>query len=728
MNSRTYKTQFVMRQKFTLLLFYILGTIYCVAQEYEKLLFAMPENGKYYYVNIGGERITESIYDYFLRFPFDRIELKSNIVNKKGRHIVNKNGKYGVIDSQGREIVPCEYSCIYFMYKCPNNAPFGYSQEYECPNYLMCKKGNKSGIIDAVNGCEIIPFIYDRIDLHITHDNIILCEIDGKMGGVNICTGKQVISFDYDFIDSECYGLLKCAKNSMYGYIDTNGNVVIPFKHSHYLNCNDGYFVLKNVDDSLWYCYNKKGKKVKIGNYGFGDICESVEKRIKVCKRGKWGFINSENGILEIPYIYDYATDFDNGIAVVKKTEGNNSFFGAIDKNGEIIIPLKYEYLSEFNKGNYAKFKMNDKYGLIDRNDNVVIPNMYDGICNAYGPGNEFLIAVKKGEKWGYINHSNQTVLPFIYDEAKSFVSGVGRIENKNGYYFIDYQGNILGECDTPVGELKKYQYFYSLGPSDVDKDIPLGNIENRNTYVVIIANEEYTEQGVSQVQFAQNDGKIFKDYCMRTLGVPLKNIKCVENATINQMRSSINWVCDMANALDNEANVILYYSGHGIPDEKTGNAYLLPSDGIANDYRSAYSLDELYSQFGNLHTKKTMLFLDACFSGTTKEGKMMLVDSRGVAIKSKSAQPKGNMIVLSAAQGDETAFPYKKKKHGMFTYFLLKKLQETKGDVSLGELSSYINKNVSRNSVMEMGKKQTPSINASVSFLNSDWKNLKLK
>lgn len=193
-------------------------------------------------------------------------------------------------------------------------------------------------------------------------------------------------------------------------------------------------------------------------------------------------------------------------------------------------------------------------------------------------------------------------------------------------------------------------------------------------------------------------------------------------------MRSSINWACDMANALDNEANVILYYSGHGVPDEKTGNAYLLPSDGIANDYRSAYSLDELYSQFGNLHTKKTMLFLDACFSGTTKEGKMMLADSRGVAIKSKSAQPKGKMIVLSAAQGDETAFPYKKKKHGMFTYFLLKKLQETKGDVSLGELSSYINKNVSRISVMEMGKKQTPSVSASVSFQNSDWKNLKLK
>lgn len=56
-----------------------------------------------------------------------------------------------------------------------------------------------------------------------------------------------------------------------------------------------------------------------------------------------------------------------------------------------------------------------------------------------------------------------------------------------------------------------------------------------------------------------------------------------------------------------------------------------------------------------------------------------MLADTRGVVIKTKPTQPMGNTIVFSAAQGDETAHPYKKKKHGMFTYFLLKNYKRQK-------------------------------------------------
>lgn len=112
------------------------------------------------------------------------------------------------------------------------------------------------------------------------------------------------------------------------------------------------------------------------------------------------------------------------------------------------------------------------------------------------------------------------------------------------------------------------------------------------------------------------------------------------------------------------------------------------------------------------MSAKQTTVFLDACFSGASKDGKMMLADSRGVAIKAKAAIPKGNMIVFSACSGDETAFPYKKKKHGMFTYFLLKKLQETKGNVSMEELGAYINKQVRQTSMIENRKIQTPTIN----------------
>ena len=78
-------------------------------------------------------------------------------------------------------------------------------------------------------------------------------------------------------------------------------------------------------------------------------------------------------------------------------------------------------------------------------------------------------------------------------------------------------------------------------------------------------------------------------------------------------------------------------------------------------------------------------------------------------------------------ASSDETAFPYSAKGHGLFTYYLLKKLQETKGDVSLGELESYISENVKQQSVVINRKVQTPTATPSTS-LAAGWKELKLK
>jgi hypothetical protein len=84
-------------------------------------------------------------------------------------------------------------------------------------------------------------------------------------------------------------------------------------------------------------------------------------------------------------------------------------------------------------------------------------------------------------------------------------------------------------------------------------------------------------------------------------------------------------------------------------------------------------------------------------------------------------------MVVFSAAQGDETAYPYAEKGHGLFTYYLLKKLKETKGDVDYGTLAEYIRKEVMRKSAVVNNKSQTPSISAS-SVLIDSWKQLKLK
>jgi len=81
---------------------------------------------------------------------------------------------------------------------------------------------------------------------------------------------------------------------------------------------------------------------------------------------------------------------------------------------------------------------------------------------------------------------------------------------------------------------------------------------------------------------------------------------------------------------------------------------------------------------------------------------------------------------VFGAATGDETAYPYKDKQHGLFTYFLLKKLQETKGDVDYDHLSNYIIENVKQQSVVVNQKLQTPQINTSAEMINT-WTKMKL-
>lgn len=116
---------------------------------------------------------------------------------------------------------------------------------------------------------------------------------------------------------------------------------------------------------------------------------------------------------------------------------------------------------------------------------------------------------------------------------------------------------------------------------------------------------------------------------------------------------------------------------------------------------------------------------MDACFSGS-KRGNGMLASARGVALKVKDDSPMGNMVVLSAATEDQTAFPYNEKGHGMFTYFLLKKLQETKGETSLGELAEYVTEQVSQQSVVINRKMQTPTTLASPDIAKN-WKSLKL-
>lgn len=263
----------------------------------------------------------------------------------------------------------------------------------------------------------------------------------------------------------------------------------------------------------------------------------------------------------------------------------------------------------------------------------------------------------------------------------------------------------------------------------DVDVNIPKTYSKKNNTYALIIGNEDYhsKQTGLSSeqnVDFAENDARMFAAYCNKTLGVPSKQIKTILNATSAEMKQGLAWIKNLAKIEDGNAEIIFYYSGHGLPHEQTKEAYLIPVDVSGGNLEFAVKLKDAYAELSAYPTKKTTVFLDACFSGGARNKGLLAL--KGVKVRPKKQSVKNNMIVMSSSTGDESSAVYNEKKHGYFTYFLLKKLQETKGDISYKELSDFIIKNVKKETGLK-GKIQSPQINISPQ-VKGKWEYWKVK
>lgn len=253
-----------------------------------------------------------------------------------------------------------------------------------------------------------------------------------------------------------------------------------------------------------------------------------------------------------------------------------------------------------------------------------------------------------------------------------------------------------------------------------VDKNIPKNSGVNSHTYCVIIANENYQEAPV--VDYAINDGKIFKEYCHLTLGIPENQIRTFINAGYTDIIKAIRFL-ENIQTFDKNAKLIFYYSGHGIPNEQDRTAFLLPVDGSPMEIQTCVSLKTLYDRLGKIKSKNVCVLIDACFSGTNRGGEKGMTASRGI-VRIQEDTTSGNTVVFTAASADETAFALKEANHGLFTYYLLKGLKDSKGKIKLGELFRGIKEGVSKYSVLENDKPQTPSSICSPS-LSGKWEDI---
>ena len=681
--------------------------------------FPIEEKGGIIFYNIDGEKCSDILYD---KDQDDRY-----IIRDYNLYPVKKNGLWGCINHEGKQIIPCEYN--------HELCPIIIEGEVYIP--ITNRSTGLRGVLNAY-GKTIIPCEYKDIEiLEYSYPKkyhlLFVQNVNGKWGAINV-KGEIVIPIIYDEPQSgkpSNLGLVFFRKGDKWGGFNENGKNVLPFIFNY--SAQQPMFTKQNVIvqtmDKTWFACDKNGNKKKLNMDSQDELYIYPDDNILIAYtpgKGDALFDVASNKYVSGRF-YQIKLGYQRKfVADVETTNGFKSFI--INDKGQRISSNEYDEVHYLDYG-YLEVKKDNRYGVIDYNDRIIVPFEYENSndINTLTPN---LFVVRKNGKAGIVNLNNQIVLDFLYDGiAFDEKTKLIEITKDKKYNFLDNKWNLGTSWvnDRLNREIEKYHYLYSIEKSDVDENIPYNSTKNYDTYVVIIANENYDESSISKVQFANNDGKSFHDYCTNTLGIPLKNIKYIEDATFNQIRYSINWISNIVKVQEKQPNIIFYYSGHGVPDETSRNAFLLPSDGLANDSQSGYSLDLLYKQLGELHTNKTIVFLDACFSGTTREGKMISMDSKGVSIKSRPVQPKGNMVVLSAAQGDETAYPYKKMKHGMFTYFLLKKLQETKGDASLGDLESYINKQVRQNSVVENGKIQTPTVSVS-DKMSLIWKSLKLK
>ena len=263
---------------------------------------------------------------------------------------------------------------------------------------------------------------------------------------------------------------------------------------------------------------------------------------------------------------------------------------------------------------------------------------------------------------------------------------------------------------------------------ADVDVNIPINNSVKSNTFALIVGNEDYSSFQIDldnevNVDFAANDAKIFKEYVVKTLGVPQKNVILITNATYGQMMQGISKLNKLSEISEGEAELIFYYAGHGLPDEITKEAYIMPVDISGSNVTSGIKIDDVYKKLLEFPNKKVTVFLDACFSGGARN--QGLIAMRGVKIRPKENALFGNLVVFTSSSGNESSATLKEKQHGLFTYYLLKKLQETKGNISYKELADFLNHKIKLESVLINNKEQTPQTNVSPD-VKDVWENWK--
>ena len=277
----------------------------------------------------------------------------------------------------------------------------------------------------------------------------------------------------------------------------------------------------------------------------------------------------------------------------------------------------------------------------------------------------------------------------------------------------IDEWGNETSKTVKIIIDKKETEIVEKLEPLNpsiinVDADV--------NKVALIIGIENYAD--IVKASYAKSDAQYFKEYATKGLGIQNNNIKLLvdEDATFIKINKVLKkWL--KSKIIEDKTELIIFYAGHGLASKDGKELYLLPQDGDADLLSiSSISRTNLFNEIKGLNPKSVTIFLDACYTGSSRDNEILLADARPVRIIADETDDfPDNFTIFSASKNTQISSGLKKAKHGIFSYYLMKGLEgnaDSNNDkkITNGELLVYMDQNVSQKAA-ELGRQQNPSL-----------------
>ena len=394
------------------------------------------KDGKYGLLDIQGEEIVSCVYEPIKEYYSDYYQPRPTLV-------VSQKGKYGLINSELRkEVVSCKYNHIAMFESytnlyvvdidsnsrvkglIDNNGKVILPCEYQHifsskPDVVMVNKNDSIGFLNVVNGRWLIPLQYQSAMTR--HTNPFILKLNDKWGLVDSITQKPLTAFKFDNIESNDFTEKDFAQvkiGSQYGIINRKGEEIVPCIYDKVESVYSLFFVKRG---QKWGVINQAGKQLKTCIYtDFETSLYNKNKWINVKDKDKWGVMSGEGKIIISPQYQSIASSYNYSKICVSQADK----WGVVDSVGNEIIPCRYDVVRPVNK-NYIAVQIDGLWGIVDSQNNQIVPCQYGSmeisginLNDIYSrTDNSDVIKIRKNGRWGMLSKDGkQELIPCRYD------------------------------------------------------------------------------------------------------------------------------------------------------------------------------------------------------------------------------------------------------------------------------------------------------------------------